>query len=83
MPLSPFDQHAGDLAAQLLDPAALGHVVEVLRYGDGGMPAHYEAMRGRIMHAKFQGPGVLFFGVRQRRCRANARFGALSHDGRP
>jgi PhnB protein len=39
----------------------LGRMVEALRYGDGGMPVHNEAMRGRIMHAKFEGPGVLFY----------------------
>jgi PhnB protein len=39
----------------------LGRVVEAIHYGDGGMPVHNEAMRGRIMHAKFEGPGVLFY----------------------
>jgi len=39
----------------------LGRVVEVLRYGDNGMPVKNEAMRGRIMHAKFEGPGVTFY----------------------
>jgi PhnB protein len=39
----------------------LGHTVELLRYGAGGMPVHNESMRGRIMHAKFEGPGVLFY----------------------
>lgn len=39
----------------------LGNVVEVLRYGAGGMPVKNEMMRGKIMHAKFEGPGVLFY----------------------
>ena len=39
----------------------LGKVVEVLRYGVGGMPVKNEALRGKIMHARFEGPGVLFF----------------------
>jgi len=39
----------------------LGRVVEVLRYGDNGMPVKNEAMRGFIMHAKFEGPGVVFY----------------------
>jgi PhnB protein len=39
----------------------LGHVTDVLRYGENGMPARSEAMRGKIMHAKFEGPGVLFY----------------------
>jgi PhnB protein len=39
----------------------LGRIVEVTRYGDAGSPLHNEAMRGRVMHAKFEGPGVLFY----------------------
>ncbi|SFA99883.1 PhnB protein [Collimonas sp. OK607] len=39
----------------------LGHVVEVLRHGAGDMPLKNEAMRGKIMHARFEGPGVLFY----------------------
>ncbi|SED96230.1 PhnB protein [Rhizobiales bacterium GAS191] len=39
----------------------LGNVVEVLRHGAGGMPLKNEAMRGKIMHAKFEGPGILFY----------------------
>lgn len=39
----------------------LGQVVEVLRHGVDGMPARNEAMRGKIMHAKFEGPGVVFY----------------------
>ena len=39
----------------------LGRVVDILRYGDNGLPAKNEAMRGKIMHAKFEGPGVLFY----------------------
>src|SRR5882757_7236564 len=32
----------------------LGQVVEIKRHGVGGM-------QGRVMHAKFEGPGVLFY----------------------
>jgi PhnB protein len=39
----------------------LGHAVEVVRHGAGGLPMKNEAMRGKIMHAKFEGPGVLFY----------------------
>jgi PhnB protein len=39
----------------------LGRAVEVMRYGTNGMPVKNEAMRGKIMHSKFQGPGVLFY----------------------
>ncbi|MDB5766916.1 MAG: PhnB protein [Collimonas fungivorans] len=39
----------------------LGQVVEVLRHGAGGIPLKNEAMRGKIMHSRFEGPGVLFY----------------------
>jgi PhnB protein len=39
----------------------LGRVVEMMRIGDKGMPVKSEKMRGKIMHAKFEGPGVLFY----------------------
>ncbi|MEI7876227.1 MAG: VOC family protein [Alphaproteobacteria bacterium] len=39
----------------------LGRVVEVVRYGMNGKAVNNEAMRGKIMHAKFEGPGVLFY----------------------
>lgn len=39
----------------------LGKVVEVVRYDALSMPLENEAMRGKIMHARFEGPGVLFY----------------------
>jgi PhnB protein len=39
----------------------LGRVTDVLRYGVAGMPVRNESLRGRIMHARFEGPGVLFY----------------------
>jgi len=39
----------------------LGQVTELLRYGTDGMPVPNEAIRGKVMHARFEGPGVLFF----------------------
>jgi PhnB protein len=33
----------------------------VLRYGVDGMPVKNEAMRAKIMHAKFAGRGVVFY----------------------
>ena len=38
----------------------LGRVVTLKRHGDLGTPLRNEAMRGLIMHARFEGPGVLF-----------------------
>jgi PhnB protein len=39
----------------------LGKIVAVARFGDHGMAVTNEAMRGKIMHARFEGPGVLFY----------------------
>lgn len=38
----------------------LGKVTELLRYGTSGLPAPTAALDGKIMHARFEGPGVLF-----------------------
>lgn len=48
-------------ALEFYTRCGLGRITDVLRHGVDGMPVHNEAMRGRIMHAKFEGPGVLFF----------------------
>ncbi|HVM86019.1 MAG TPA: VOC family protein [Candidatus Binatia bacterium] len=39
----------------------LGKVTLMVRHGEGGMPVAVEAMRGKIMHSRFEGPGVLFY----------------------
>ena len=39
----------------------LGQVTELRRHGEGGTPLPNEAMRGKILHAKFEAPGVLFY----------------------
>ena len=49
-----------DEALALYERCGLGRTVEVLRYGTGGMPVKNETMRGKVMHARFEGPGVLF-----------------------
>jgi PhnB protein len=38
----------------------LGRVTQLMRYGANGMPVRDETMRGKVMHARFEGPGVLF-----------------------
>ncbi|UTY59269.1 VOC family protein [Massilia sp. erpn] len=48
-------------ALEFYTQCGLGHVTEVLRFGVNGMPVPNEAMRNKIMHAQFEGPGVLFF----------------------
>lgn len=50
-----------EMALAFYTQCGLGRVVEVLRYGTGGMPVKNGAMQGKIMHAKFEGPGVLFY----------------------
>ncbi|MBY4591197.1 MULTISPECIES: VOC family protein [Rhizobium] len=39
----------------------LGRVTQLKRQGANGMPVASEAMRGKVMHARFEGPGILFF----------------------
>jgi len=48
-------------ALTFYETCGLGRTVEINRYGVDGMPIPSEAMRGRVMHAKFEGPGVLFY----------------------
>lgn len=48
-------------ALQFYTECGLGQVVDMLRIGDNNMPVRTEAMRGKVMHARFEGPGVLFF----------------------
>ncbi len=39
----------------------LGKTTEMLRYGADGLSAPTDALRGKVMHARFEGPGVLFY----------------------
>ncbi|TPQ36608.1 VOC family protein [Bradyrhizobium guangdongense] len=39
----------------------LGKVTHLMRHGEGGMPLRNPAMAGKIMHAKFEGPGICFY----------------------
>jgi PhnB protein len=39
----------------------LGKVTTLVRYGDNGTPVPEEAFRGKIMHSRFEGPGVSFY----------------------
>jgi len=56
-----FFTTACEQALDFYTRCGLGKVVEVLRYGVGDMPLTNESMRGKIMHARFEGPGVLFY----------------------
>jgi PhnB protein len=39
----------------------LGRVTLMRRYDVDGVPAPTASMRGKVMHARFEGPGVLFY----------------------
>ena len=39
----------------------LGKVTVMVRHGENGMPVPTETMRGKIMHSRFEGPGVNFY----------------------
>lgn len=39
----------------------LGKVTAMMRQGENGMPVSTEAMRGKVMHSRFEGPGVNFY----------------------
>ena len=56
-----FFTTACEQALDFYTRCGLGKVVEVLRYGAGDMPLTNESMRRKIMHARFEGPGVLFY----------------------
>jgi PhnB protein len=49
-----------DEALAFYEQCGLGRGTILLRWGDNNMPVRTEAMRGKIMHARFEGPGVLF-----------------------
>jgi PhnB protein len=55
-----FTTHCEDALA-FYAACGLGQVTLLVRHGADGMLLACEAMRGRIMHARFEGPGVLFF----------------------
>ena len=48
-------------ALRFYEQCGLGAIVELVRHGAGGAPVHDEAWRGKVMHARFEGPGVRFF----------------------
>ena len=48
-------------ALAFYEQCGLGRGTILLRWGDNGMPVRTETMRGKILHARFEGPGVLFY----------------------
>ena len=47
-------------ALAFYEQCGLGKGTILLRWGDNNMPVRTEAMRGKVLHARFEGPGVLF-----------------------
>jgi PhnB protein len=39
----------------------LGRITTLMRHGDHGIPIASAAMKGKVMHARFEGPELLFF----------------------
>ena len=39
----------------------LGRVTLLVRHGERGLPVANEAMRGKVMHCRFEGPGIEFY----------------------
>ena len=39
----------------------LGRVTLLVRHGERGLPVANEALRGKVMHSKFEGPGIEFY----------------------
>jgi len=56
-----FFTDACEEALRFYEACGLGRIVEMLRHDADGIPAKSEAMRGKVMHAKFEGDGVVFY----------------------
>ena len=50
-----------EAALSFYTECGLGQVTMMKRHGDHGIPVANDEMLGKVMHARFEGPGVLFF----------------------
>jgi len=50
-----------EAALDFYTKCGLGQVSALMRHGDHGVPLASESMRGKVMHSRFEGPGLLFF----------------------
>lgn len=48
-------------ALAFYEACGLGRTTQILRFGENGMGVPNEDMRGKIMHAHFEGPGISFY----------------------
>ncbi|RWM11709.1 MAG: glyoxalase/bleomycin resistance/extradiol dioxygenase family protein [Mesorhizobium sp.] len=62
MPFSPslFFTTNCEEALAFYERWGLGRGTVLLRWGENDMPVRTEAMRGKVLHARFEGPGILF-----------------------
>ncbi|AZO32814.1 glyoxalase/bleomycin resistance/extradiol dioxygenase family protein [Mesorhizobium sp. M1B.F.Ca.ET.045.04.1.1] len=49
-----------EAALAFYERCGLGRGTVLLRWGENNMPVRTEAMRGKVLHARFEGPGILF-----------------------
>jgi PhnB protein len=49
-----------EAALAFYEQCGMGKAAVLLRHGVGGMPAATAQMQGKVAHARFEGPGVLF-----------------------
>ncbi len=54
-----FTTHC-EAALAFYERCGLGRATIRLRWGQDGMPVRTPAMRGKVLHARFEGPGVCF-----------------------
>ena len=50
-----------DAALTFYTECGLGAVTMMMRHGDHGIPLASEGRKRKVMHARFEGPGILFF----------------------
>jgi PhnB protein len=55
-----FTTHCEE-ALSFYSSCGLGKITQMTRHGENAMPVENEEMRGKVMHAKFEGEGVLFY----------------------
>lgn len=48
-------------ALRFYEHCGFGRIMTLWRYGENGMPIANEAMRGKVLHSVFAGPGVRFY----------------------
>lgn len=55
-----FTTHC-EAALAFYTACGLGEVTEIKRHGESGSPLKNAVMQGKVMHARFEGPGIRFY----------------------